>query len=145
MNIWFVSPYLITIFIAWFGSHTIKYFINSSKHKKVSLVSTYFKSGGMPSSHSATVASLTMIIGLRDGFGSAIFGLTLLFALIVIYDSFKLRRSSGEQGLAIRSLIKEQNSSVKLPMVTEGHSFKEVLFGIAFGVIIGAVVFLSTV
>lgn len=144
MNNWLVSPYMIAIFIAWFGAHTVKYFTNIYRHKPVSFVSNWFSSGGMPSSHSTTVAAFTTVVGFYNGVDSALFGLSLLVSLIVIYDSFKLRRSSGEQGLAICSLIKEQKSSVKLPMVAQGHSVKEVLCGIAFGIVIGAVVFLST-
>ena len=144
MNIWLFSPYLITIFIAWFGSHIIKYVVKLIKDRKTKILSVVFISGGMPSAHSATVISLATIIGLIDGFNSGLFALALLLAIIIIYDSFKLRRSSGEQGFAIHSLIKEQKSSVKLPMISEGHTAKEVVIGALFGIFIGIVVFLST-
>ena len=67
-----------------------------------------------------------------------------LLALIVMYDAVKVRRSSGEQGVAISELIKEQNSKVKLPRVSKGHTPMEVTVGALLGVIIGIIVFLAT-
>ncbi len=140
----FVSSYLITVFVAWFGAHIVKYLISYSKDKTHKFGSDLFTSGGMPSSHSATAMALTTLIGLKDGIDSGLFGLATLFTLIVMYDATKVRRSTGEQGLAIQQLIKEQHSAVKLPRAAQGHTPLEVAIGACLGVLIGAVVFLST-
>ena len=140
-----VSPYLITIFVAWFGAHIIKYIVGSTKEEKRGFRTHLFVSGGMPSSHSATAVALMTIIGLRDGINSGLFGLAVLFAMIVMYDAMKVRRSSGEQGEAIRELIKEQKSNVKLPRAAKGHTPLEVVFGAFLCTIIGVVVFFSTI
>jgi len=140
----YFSPYLISIFVAWFGAHIFKYVIGLKKTEKHGFKSHLFTSGGMPSSHSTTVVALLTTIGLRDGISSGLFGLSVLLALIVMYDAVKVRRSSGEQGESIRELIKEQKSSVKLPRAAKGHTPLEVIVGAAFGVLIGVVVFFST-
>jgi acid phosphatase family membrane protein YuiD len=140
----FISPYLVTIIIAWLGAHTIKYVVSYIKKERRGFRSQLFVSGGMPSSHSATVVSMTTVIGLKDGLGSGLFGLASLFALIVMYDAMKVRRSSGEQGVAIVELIKEQKSSVKLPSIAKGHTPLEVTLGALLGMAIGAIVFFST-
>ena len=140
-----ISPYLITIVIAWFGAHVIKYIVGHIKGDRYGFRTHLFTSGGMPSSHSTTVVALATLIGLKDGINSGIFSIAALFALIVMYDAMKVRRSSGEQGIAIQQLIKEQKSKIKLPRVAQGHTPVEVAFGAALGVIIGAVVFLSTI
>ena len=139
-----ISPYLITIFIAWFGAHVVKYIVSLIKKEKRRFGSHLFVSGGMPSSHSTTVVAMVTIIGLRDYINSGLFGLSVLFALIVMYDAIKVRRSSGEQGIAIHELIKEQKSEVKLPRVAKGHTPLEVAIGALLGVLIGVIVFLST-
>lgn len=139
-----VSPYLITIFVAWFGTHIIKYIIAIIKDEKHGFRSHLFISGGMPSSHSATVVSIATIVGLKDGVESGLFGLAALVALIVMYDAVKVRRSSGEQGLALRQLIREQKSSVSLPRAAQGHTPVEVIVGAFVGVFFGLVVFLAT-
>lgn len=144
MDLDLISPYLITIFVSWFGAHIIKYIVSFIKKERRGFKSQMFVSGGMPSSHSATVASMMTIIGLRDGIESGLFGLAVLVTLIVVYDAMKVRRSSGEQGMALGELIKEQKSSIKLPRVAKGHTPLEVLMGTLLGVAIGLIVFLST-
>lgn len=144
MSINGMSPYLIAIIIAWFGAHIIKYVVSYIKKERRGFRSQLFTSGGMPSSHSATVMAMATVIGFRDGIDSGLFGLAALFALIVMYDAVKVRRSSGEQGVALAELIKEQKSSVKLPRIAKGHTPLEVTIGALLGVIIGSIVFLAT-
>jgi len=139
-----ISPYLISIFAAWFGAHLIKYIISSIKKEKLNLRAHLFISGGMPSAHSSAVTAMVIIIGLRDGIELGLFGIAVLFAAITMYDAVKVRRSSGEQGVAIRYLIRENKSNVVLPRVAKGHTPLEVIFGVILGVVIGIVVFMST-
>ena len=56
-----------------------------------------FGAGGMPSSHSAIVTSLSVLIGKEYGFGSGIFAVSLIFAFIVMYDAAGVRRAAGKQ------------------------------------------------
>lgn len=144
MGLEMISPYLVAVFVGWFGAHIIKYVIAIIKDEKHGFRSHLFMSGGMPSSHSATSVAVTVVIALRDGIESGLFGLAVLVTLIVMYDAVKVRRSSGEQGLALRALIREQKSSVKLPRAAKGHTPIEVVIGALFGIIFGAVVFLAT-
>ena len=98
----------------------------------------------MPSAHSATVVALLTVTGARDGLNSGVFGLAALFAAVVMYDAVMVRRSSGEQGVAIKALIKEQKSNVPFPRVAKGHTPSEVLVGALLGLLIGLVVFFAT-
>ncbi|KAJ0866986.1 hypothetical protein HanRHA438_Chr12g0557941 [Helianthus annuus] len=41
-------------------------------------------SGGMPSSHSATVTALAVAVGLHDGLGGSSFATALILAIIVM-------------------------------------------------------------
>jgi acid phosphatase family membrane protein YuiD len=90
------------------------------------------------------VVALTTLIALIDGVGSGLFGLAFLFAAIVMYDAVMVRRSSGEQGLAIQELIKLGKSKIALPRSAKGHTPTEVLAGLVLGIIIGLVVFFAT-
>ena len=139
-----ISPYLITILLAWVSAHIIKFVISSINKERRTLRAYLFISGGMPSAHSAAVTAMVTIIGLKDGISSGLFGLALLFAVIVIYDAVKVRRSAGEQGIAIHKLLKETGSKIKLPRVAKGHTPTEVALGAVLGAAIGIVVFLST-
>jgi uncharacterized protein len=132
-----ISPYIIAIVAGWTLSQLIKFILSAIKHKHMSIRSYMFVSGGMPSSHSATVMAVWTAILLLDGLNSGLFGLASVVALIVLYDAVKVRRSSGEQGVALSALIQEQKSEIPLPRVAMGHTPSEVLVGALLGVGIG--------
>ena len=139
-----ISVYLLTIAVAWLVAQGAKYVIMAIRHRSLSHFRQLYVSGNMPSAHSATVVSLATIVGLRNGIDTAIFGVAAMLAAIVMYDAVMVRRSSGEQGAAIRALIREQKSTVPLPRAAKGHSPVEVVVGAALGVLIGCIVFLAT-
>ena len=139
-----LSPYLIAIVVGWIIAQGLKYVISVAKTGRVDQVRQLYLSGNMPSAHSATVMSLVAVIALKDGVDSAIFSVAALFASIVMYDAMMVRRSSGEQGLAIQALIKENKSKIALPRSAKGHTPVEVLVGACLGIIIGAIVFFAT-
>lgn len=90
-----------------------------------------FRSGGMPSSHSAFVTSLLMVVARRAGVDSVSFAIAFVFACIVWYDAMSVRR---EVGLQAEMLNRLQNWTKFTERV--GHSFKQVIAGIAFGAIV---------
>lgn len=136
-----LSPYILAIVIGWTVSQLIKTIISAFNHKSLSLRKILFISGGMPSSHSATIMAVWTVILLTDGIQSGLFGLASAVALVFLYDAVKVRRSSGEQGVALSALIQEQKSEVPLPRVAMGHTPLEVLAGSLLGIIIGIAVF----
>jgi acid phosphatase family membrane protein YuiD len=135
-----ISPYIIAIVVGWTISQLIKSIIGLFRHKYMGLRSILFVSGGMPSSHSATLMAVWTVILFKDGVTSGLFGLASVVALIVLYDAVKVRRSSGEQGVALSALITEQKSRVPLPRVAMGHTPLEVLVGSLLGIVIGVTV-----
>ncbi|MBQ6857922.1 MAG: divergent PAP2 family protein [Clostridia bacterium] len=64
-----------------------------------------FGSGGMPSSHSAMVCAMVMVIGFREGFSSAVFALAFCFACVVMYDAAGVRRSAGKNAAVLNHLL----------------------------------------
>src|SRR5919199_2940841 len=136
-----LSPYLLTVLIAWIVAQGAKYLLVALKQGRFDHIRQLYLSGNMPSAHSTTVVALATIIGLKEGVDSGLFAVVALLAGIVMYDAVMVRRSSGEQGAAIQQLIKEQKSSVPLPRAAKGHTPFEVLVGAALGGVIGVVVF----
>jgi uncharacterized protein len=139
-----LSPYLIAIIAGWLIAQGSKYLLVAVKQRRFDHFRQLYLSGNMPSAHSATTVALVAVIALRDGIDSGLFAVAALFAAIVMYDAVMVRRSSGEQGVAIQKLIKEQKSSVPLPRAAKGHTPVEVAVGAVLGMVIGAVVFLAT-
>lgn len=140
-----LSPYLLAIAVGWIVAQGMKYVISVIKTGRVDQVRQLYLSGNMPSAHTATVMSLVTVIAFKDGIDTAIFAVAALFASIVMYDAMMVRRSSGEQGMAIQALIKETKSKVPLPRSAKGHTPVEVLAGAALGVVIGLIVFFATI
>ncbi|MCA9371010.1 MAG: divergent PAP2 family protein [Candidatus Peregrinibacteria bacterium] len=88
----------------------------------------WFKHGGMPSSHSAFVISLMMIVGTIDGIQSTTFAIATVFAGIVWYDAAFVRKQVGKQAKALNILQQFEEFSERV-----GHSVSEVAGGIIFG------------
>ena len=93
----------------------------------------------MPSAHAASVSALTTAVGLQEGFRSTLFGVTLFFSLIVMYDAAGLRRAAGRQAVVLNRLIDEhfkhpEEDAQKL-MELLGHTPLEVLVGSLIGIL----------
>lgn len=100
--------------------------------------SLFFSNGGMPSSHTATVVTLCLAIGSREGFASSLFSLVLVFAMFVIFEATGLRQEVGKQAELLNDLMDsalagEKVTSVRLRELV-GHTWAEVLGGAVFGV-----------
>jgi acid phosphatase family membrane protein YuiD len=139
-----ISPYIIVIIASWLVAQGAKYVILAIKSRNFDHFRHLYLSGNMPSAHSATIVAVATLIGFREGFESAVFGLALTMAGIVMYDAIMVRRSVGEQGLAIQEIIKNAKSGVIIPRAAKGHTPLEVLVGAFLGMIIGFVVFIAT-
>ena len=92
----------------------------------------------MPSSHAASVAALSTMVGLEGGFRSLLFGVTLYFSLVVMYDAAGLRRAAGRQAAILNRLIDEhfrfpERETQKLFELL-GHTPLEVFIGAILGI-----------
>ncbi len=101
-------------------------------------VQRFIETGGMPSSHAASVAALSTMVGLENGFRSLLFGVTLYFSLVVMYDAAGLRRAAGRQATILNRLIDEHFRSpgreTQKLMELLGHTPLEVFVGALLGV-----------
>jgi acid phosphatase family membrane protein YuiD len=98
----------------------------------------FFSNGGMPSSHSATVTVLTILVGQREGYDSAIFSLVLVFSLFVMMEATGLRQEMGKQAQLLNEImegaLKHQGVDQRRLRELVGHTWAEVAGGIAFGI-----------
>lgn len=92
-----------------------------------------FRPGGFPSTHSAFVTSLLIVIAQRMGFESVEFAIAFVFAAVVWYDALSLRKSVGEQAELLNRLQKWHHLRERV-----GHTSKEVFGGIVFGAVVTA-------
>lgn len=136
-----LSPYIVAGLAGWIVSQFAKYVVASIKAGKLASARQLYLSGHMPSAHSSTTVAVLVVIGLVDGVGSGLFGLAAVFTSVVLYDAMMVRRSSGEQGIALTALIEETGKKVPLPRVAMGHTPAEVFVGTLLGIGVGIAVY----
>lgn len=129
--------FFITLY-AWLITQTLKVIIGFIREKKFNF-RWFVGTGGMPSSHAATVSALSTAVGLHSGFGSAIFVVTLAFSIIVIFDAQGVRRASGKQAEVLNRMLddiywKHRIQEDRLKELL-GHAPIEVLVGIVCGIV----------
>ena len=137
-----ITPFLYVPFTAWAVAQLIKFSLALIRGE--GNIRYLYASGGMPSVHSATVCSLATWALIDGGTSSALFGFTTVFAAIVMYDSFGVRRSAGEHAKAINKLVNDLSISGGVKNASEyremremlGHKPLEVLVGAILGIVI---------
>jgi uncharacterized protein len=98
--------------------------------------------GGMPSSHTALVCSLSAIIGYLEGLNSAVFAIATIVALLIIRDAAGIRIQLGLHAKIINKRMSQipAEESFQFPYLKErmGHSWLEIITGASLGLTITA-------
>ncbi len=109
------------------------------------------ESGGFPSSHTATVVSLALAVGIQERFSSTVFAVAAMFALVVIYDAANVRYYAGQNIRITQQLIRDiqilteakLDDPIYMTRVKEvlGHKWMEVIAGVGIGLLIAALTY----
>lgn len=138
------NPILAPALTSWLAAQLIKLVLTLIFQRKLDLV-RLIGSGGMPSSHSATVTTTALTAGLVAGFDSLMFGIALMFAFVVMYDAAGVRRAAGKQAKLLNELIENYFSEhyINQKKLKEllGHTPIEVLAGALLGIIVSLAYF----
>ena len=136
------NKYVYVPIILWFCIQTFKLIYDLVTTKKFNF-KRILGAGGMPSSHSAVVTSIATLIGKYHGVDSAIFGLALMFALVVMYDACGVRRAAGKQAKVLNEIVNTPGlTGVEIQGKLQealGHTPVQVFVGAAIGIIAGLV------
>ncbi|RLD55528.1 MAG: divergent PAP2 family protein [Bacteroidetes bacterium] len=125
-------------------AQTLKVLFYLFKEKKLNF-RKYLDTGSMPSSHSASVSSLATAVGISEGVESVFFAISIIFAVVVMYDATGVRRAVGKQAVVLNKMIdnirKKENAILFEENLKEliGHTPLEVLAGALLGVAIAFV------
>ncbi len=136
-----------TVFFAaasgWLVAQILKTILHMAFSKKF-VAERLIGSGGMPSSHAATVCALATAANICYGPGSFEFAISLILALIVMYDAMGVRRETGIQAKLLNEMVEifaemgkaEISGEQKLKEFV-GHTPFQVLMGAILGIGIG--------
>ena len=122
-------------------AQTLKVIFYFFKEKKLNF-RKYLDTGSMPSSHSASVVSLATAVGISEGVESVFFAISIIFAIVVMYDATGVRRAVGKQATVLNKMIdnirKKESPALLDGNLKEliGHTPLEVLGGAVLGIAI---------
>lgn len=117
---------------------TILYLIVNKRFRPERLIG----SGGMPSCHSASVCALAVSTFITDGISSTTFALTMILAIVVMYDARGVRRETGRQAVVLNEMMTlfEKMGAGNL---SNEDKLKEFVGHTPFQVLVGALIGIS--
>jgi len=121
---------------AWTIAQLLKLFAVLAREKRLDWW-FLFRSGGMPSSHTALVCALAATVAMMQGFGSVAFGITAILAIVVMYDAAGVRRAVSRQSTILNRIVRELRE--KRPRGEVERELREFIGHTPFQVIVGAV------
>ena len=144
-RLFFSNPVLLSCIFSWLCAQLIKTLVKLFSGKVHSVYELFelmlWRTGSMPSSHSALVATLCTNIGYRSGVDSDVFILSLGFFLVTVRDAVGVRRANGIQARILNRIGKalSERGFVEFKSIKEvqGHTPAEVIIGCLLGFFIG--------
>ena len=142
---WFLdmitNPYLLTALSAWTVAQVVKTILYALMNGRLDW-ERLFGDGGMPSGHSATVASLAVFCALMHGTHTHEFAVSAILAIIVCHDAMGVRQETGKQAILINEIVEYFEKIAvehKLPQIElkefVGHTPLQVAAGVTLGVL----------
>ena len=134
----FSNYMLVSAMLSWLAAQIIKIFTGLYQSKQMSITNILFGTGGMPSSHSASVLGLTTAAAIRYGLGSPYFAICAILSVVVMIDASGVRYETGKQAVLLNKITKEifsgkpelMNSGLKELV---GHTPLQVIMGALLG------------
>lgn len=132
----------------WFIAQVIKTIIHLILSKQF-VAERLVGSGGMPSSHSATVCALATSTCMEFGAGSYEFAIAVILAIVVMHDARGVRRETGIQAQLLNDMLKlfedmgrkELSAHEKLKEFV-GHTPLQVIIGAILGIFVAILSYL---
>lgn len=136
------NPVFVAAVMGWFVAQVLKTMIHFLIHKEL-IWERMVGSGGMPSSHSATVCALATATGIRYGSGGFEFAIAVIVAIIVMHDAMGVRRETGIQAQVLNEMIalfREMGTKMSVEDKLKefvGHTPLQVWMGALLGILTG--------
>lgn len=140
----FTNYPLISAVLAFALAQSFKLFTSWYKERRWDL-KRLVGSGGMPSSHSATVTALAIGVGLQEGFGESLFATALILACVVMYDATGVRLHAGRQAEVLNQILCELPAEHPLSESRPlrellGHTPPQVVAGGLLGIVTATII-----
>jgi acid phosphatase family membrane protein YuiD len=142
----FENPIFLSSVSSWLFSQLIKAVVvllkSPGKSGREILATIAWRTGGMPSSHSALVSAMTLSVAFKEGIQSNLFIVSFCFAMVVMRDAIGVRRSSGLQARTLNMLGRHTAEKLEIEYhpvkEIQGHTPLEVVAGTLLGIFMAA-------
>lgn len=135
--------------LSWLTAQVLKTILYAAINKELDFT-RLMGDGGMPSAHSATVTAVAVMTGLTCGFGSSVFAVACIMAIIVMHDAMGVRLETGRQAKMLNEMVAlfEALGQPKLSMEKKlkefvGHTPLQVLAGMLLGVAVAVIYYFA--
>lgn len=148
MKIWneiLSNQVLVSAVAGWIVAQVLKTMLDFALNRTINW-ERMVGSGGMPSSHSATVCGLTTAAALRYGVSSFEFAVCFVLSMVVMYDATGVRRETGKQAKLLNSILSENPLKLNAEVLREklkeyvGHTPLQVVAGAILGICLALVI-----
>jgi uncharacterized protein len=137
---------LLTVIFSTLTAQALKSIIILILDRKL-ILNRIIETGGMPSSHSASVASLATSMGLVYGWNSPHFTISMVLAGVVIHDATGVRAAAGRHAEILNDITKElahlfeHGYEPRVLKTLLGHTYPQAVAGTLLGMGIAFAVF----
>ena len=151
MEIWqemLGNQVLVSSVIGWVVAQALKTIIDFSLNKSFS-AERLVGSGGMPSSHSATVCALVVSTAFCYGVSAFEFAVSFVLAAVVMYDAIGVRQETGKQARLLSMILEQDLFKLNNHQFQErlkefvGHTPLQVFAGAVLGILLAVLVNLA--
>ena len=133
----FKNYWLMSAVSGWLAAQILKMFTGIFRLRKFSVRAALFGTGGMPSSHAASVSALCTSLVVTEGFASPMFAIAALFCIIVMTDAVGVRQETGKQSKALNLILKDMFK--EQPPEAFSENFRELIGHTPLQVACGAI------
>jgi len=130
------------LLLAWFVAQGLKVLLGVLREKRCNCKG-FVGTGGMPSSHAASVSSLATAVGFASGFHSPLFAIAAFVALVIMFDAQGVRAHTGKQAEVLNKILDDiyLHHEVREDRLKEllGHTPVEVMAGALLGIVVAIV------
>lgn len=138
----FTNKIVLSVIVAYTVASLIKVFFNYLMTEKLD-PRIFFSTGGMPSTHTASVTAMTSAIYFIEGV-SNLFVVAFIVSIVIITDAVGIRRAAGKQAQVLNAIIEDftifKKFKTKRLYELLGHSPKQVIVGLILGIIVARII-----
>ena len=124
---------------AWIIAQILKTIIQSLRDKHFN-IRYLVSAGGMPSAHTALVCALATTIGILYSVSSGLFAISVVLAVVVMYDATGVRQAVDKQSAVLNHLLdnfpKTQREFEFILRQLVGHTRLQVAMGAILGILL---------